>query len=217
MSTHLRLDDSLRDLAVLYALQGPPESGVGDYAAHLAGCAVCRDEVAALTRTLGSLAELAPRVEPPPELRARLLERTAHEASAGRRTATAPAIQTWKQWAGNAPAGGLPYVPASLGAWEPTAIAGIAVRKLHVDREHDRATMLIRMDAGTSYPGHRHGGVEECYVLEGDLRVGEILMRAGDYQRVETGSEHPVQATESGCLLFIVSSLRDELLESGAV
>jgi len=42
-------------------------------------------------------------------------------------------------------------------------------------------------------------------------------MHAGDYQRVEVGSEHPVQSTENGCLLFIVSSLHDELLESGAV
>jgi len=37
-------------------------------------------------------------------------------------------------------------------------------------------------------------------------------MRAGDYQRMERGATHLVQSTQAGCLLFIVSSLQDELL-----
>jgi len=37
-------------------------------------------------------------------------------------------------------------------------------------------------------------------------------MRAGDYQRAETGSTHPVQSTRGGCLLLLTSSLRDELV-----
>jgi hypothetical protein len=53
-------------------------------------------------------------------------------------------------------------------------------------------------------------------VLQGDLRVGPTLhMRAGDYQRVEKGHQHPVQSTDGGCLLFIVSSLHDELVVAG--
>jgi hypothetical protein len=39
-------------------------------------------------------------------------------------------------------------------------------------------------------------------------------MRAGDFQRAEAGSVHPVQSTDGGCLLLITSSLDDELLES---
>ena len=74
-------------------------------------------------------------------------------------------------------------------------------------------TMLIRMAPGTAYPAHRHGGAEECYVLEGDLHVGDdIVMHAGDYQRAEAGSTHPVQSTRGGCLLLLTSSLRDELV-----
>ena len=70
------------------------------------------------------------------------------------------------------------------------------------------------MAPGTSYPGHRHAGVEECYVLEGDLRVGDLVMRAGDYQRAAIGSVHGVQSTEGGCLLLVLMSDRDERLES---
>ena len=80
-----------------------------------------------------------------------------------------------------------------------------------------RVTMLVRMEKGTSYPSHRHAGPEECYVLAGDLEVGDQLeMHAGDYQRVERGSVHPPQTTREGCLLLITSSMHDELLSLGA-
>jgi hypothetical protein len=39
-------------------------------------------------------------------------------------------------------------------------------------------------------------------------------MQAGDFQRLEPGSLHPVQTTRAGCRLLIVSSLRDELLDA---
>jgi anti-sigma factor ChrR (cupin superfamily) len=68
------------------------------------------------------------------------------------------------------------------------------------------------MDRGTSYPPHRHADVEECYVLQGDLRVAGRVLRAGDYQRADRDSVHGVQSTENGCLLLIVSSTDDELL-----
>jgi anti-sigma factor ChrR (cupin superfamily) len=74
--------------------------------------------------------------------------------------------------------------------------------------------MLVRMTEGASYPSHRHAAAEECLVLEGDLIVGEDVLRAGDFQRSEAGSVHPPQSTRAGCLLYILSSLEDELLEA---
>ena len=73
-------------------------------------------------------------------------------------------------------------------------------------------TMLVRMEAGSSYPQHIHDGPEECYVLQGDLRVGDEVLGRGDYQRAAPGSRHGIQSTENGCLLFIVSSLTDEII-----
>jgi anti-sigma factor ChrR (cupin superfamily) len=80
-----------------------------------------------------------------------------------------------------------------------------------MDSARDRMTCLVRMAAGTAYPRHIHAGPEECLVLEGELRVGDEMLRAGDYQRAAPGSHHPVQSTDRGCLLLIVSSLSDEL------
>ena len=50
-------------------------------------------------------------------------------------------------------------------------------------------------------------------MLSGELRVGsEITMYAGDFQHLGQDSVHPVQSTGDGCLLYLVSSLHDQLL-----
>ena len=73
--------------------------------------------------------------------------------------------------------------------------------------------MFAQFDDGPALnEPHHHGGAEECYVLEGDLRTGDVWMHAGDYQHAAAGSVHPVQSTVQGCLLLIHSSLQDELL-----
>lgn len=128
-------------------------------------------------------------------------------------------VQVWKRWTAPPTARtvpGLTTVAADRSDWQESAIAGIRTRRLAVDPERRSVTMLIEMAPGTSYPAHRHGGVEECFVIAGDLRVGDReTLRTGDYQRAEAGSEHPVQSTEGGCTLLLVSSQDDELLPDG--
>ena len=117
----------------------------------------------------------------------------------------------WNRWTSTRTPG-FYTLPESDASWEATAIAGVSVRPLHVDHDNDRITMLVRTAAGTAYPPHRHGGDEECYVLEGDLVAGDEVLHAGDYQFAAEGSVHGVQSTERGCTLLIISSRHDELL-----
>lgn len=156
----------------------------------------------ALFATLGAHAQEQDGVNPP----------TAERAGA----AAAPALdRTWQRWSGTPGetiAPGLVNVPSSDAGWETIGIAGISVKRLSVDASARKATMLIRMAPGTSYPRHRHASREECFVLEGSLKVGESLLRAGDFQVADENSIHDVQSTESGCLLLIVSSQDDELV-----
>ena len=146
--------------------------------------------------------------EPPASLKGKILAGAKQEEVAAAR----PPVQLWKSWITNAPPTDLVIQRRDQGDWEATGVEGVSVKQLFVDAERGYVTMLVQMVAGSSYPSHRHAGYEECYVLQGDLSVGDSVLHAGDYQRAEGGSVHVVQSTKNGCLLFIVSSQNDELL-----
>lgn len=65
----------------------------------------------------------------------------------------------------------------------------------------------MRLDPGAVYPAHEHDGPEECVVIAGELTVGGVRMRKGDYQRAEPGSEHVEQRSEAGALVFLTAPL----------
>ena len=177
-------------------------------------CPVCRDEGRALRELLAGLDALAPSMPAPPAVRARLMDRIRSESRTREVSAPFESVQIWKRWTdrGGPSEDGFFLRRSDEGEWASAGVAGVAVRELFVDTANDRVTMLVRMAPGSSYPSHRHANVEECLVLEGVLNVGDLRLRAGDYQRAASGSAHVVQSTDSGCLLFIVSSLHDELL-----
>jgi CheY-like chemotaxis protein len=52
--------------------------------------------------------------------------------------------------------------------WEEAA-PGIHVKILARNTENDRVTMLVRLDPGADYPGHRHADIEELHLLHGIL------------------------------------------------
>ena len=90
-------------------------------------------------------------------------------------------------------------------------LQGVEISQISRDPERERHTTLIRVAAGASIPGHRHGGLEECFVLQGDVTDGVDKLAGGDYVRYETGSEHEL-STVGGCLLLVNASLHDERL-----
>jgi anti-sigma factor ChrR (cupin superfamily) len=195
------------EAAALHALGAlSPEEARG-FEAHRAGCASCAREEAAFREVLAETAR-AFAEEPPANLKARLLARLSSGPAEPQET------QVWKRWAPPPEAGGLRLVRSGEGSWEPTAAPGVSVKRLSVDPGRRSVTMLVRMEPGSSYPRHRHAGAEECYVLQGDLKAGEDVLHAGDFQRAEAGSLHGIQSTEGGCLLLIVSSQDDELIDS---
>ena len=209
------------ELAALYAAGAMTDEQAAEFEAHLADCERC---IAELRRLDPAVLELLQAVEPViPDARVRdtLLARvsaapasqagTHAEGASPRGEWAALGPQVWKAWAADQAGGDLLIRRGGEGAWEPTGIAGIEVRRLFVDEERNQMTALVRMAAGTSYPRHLHNGPEECYVLQGDLHLGDTVLRAGDYQRAAPGSRHGVQSTSAGCLLLIVSSLTDEL------
>jgi quercetin dioxygenase-like cupin family protein len=213
----------VREIASLYSLGTLPADQARAFEEHIRqGCALCMKEVESFLSVADELAYLAPRIEPAVDLRQKLLDRLASPKTepalspvpepAHPRAGADPRIQVWKDWGSQDASSPFFLLRAEEEGWVQTAVPGVKVRRLYLDPVREAVTMLVRMEAGSSYPPHRHGGVEECYVLDGDLHVGETVMHAGDYQRVATDGVHPVQSTEGGCTLLILSSLHDEIL-----
>ena len=81
--------DTYNELTAAYALDALDDDETEAYERHLAGCEICQDNLAALSGTMVQLAFAAPPVDPPPELRGRILEaaRAERENTAERESA----------------------------------------------------------------------------------------------------------------------------------
>jgi quercetin dioxygenase-like cupin family protein len=82
---------------------------------------------------------------------------------------------------------------------------------------HDgHATMLYQVDAGAMVPLHGHDHDEGCLMVEGDLFLDDVLLRAGDYQLAPVGTHHHTTATDTGCLLYVHGDLDLQFVEQAA-
>ena len=162
-----------------------------------AGCAICESEQRSFERTAALLPLGLPPRKPHPRVREQLLARIRTDSKERPRVGL-PA--------------GLHVVRANQGTWERTGADDVSFKQLFYDQTQETMTMLVRIKPGTNYSRHRHAGIEHCLVLEGDLRIGDLVFQAGDYQANDAKSNHGVSSTEHGCLLLLVASTHDQLL-----
>ena len=101
---------------------------------------------------------------------------------------------------------GIAAVIVADAPWVSSPLPGIEYKLLHRDDERRTTTRLLRFSAGATYPSHRHGGVEEVFVLDGTVTLNGILLRPGDYCRAEAGTAEPRAHSETGGMAIIVSS-----------
>lgn len=85
----------------------------------------------------------------------------------------------------------------------------VEVKVLYADRERKQQTTLWRLGPGAVVPGHPHTMVEECFVLEGAIRMGDHYVRQGDMHVAESGCLHPAIGSEGGALLLIRSEITE--------
>jgi hypothetical protein len=175
----------------LYALQALPADEVSAVEAQIAACAECREELEALRPVVGSFVSWPTDVlRPPTLLWSRLAQRIAAET--GQEPVSAP-----------------PRRPADV-EWEEVA-PGISVKLLATDAEYDRVSMLVRLAPGTDYPPHRHAGIEELHLLDGELMIDDRKLHPGDYSRAEAGSADRRVWSETGCTCVLITSAEDVL------
>ena len=185
-------DEHLDEMFCL-ALRAIPAAEVTEAEARLRACADCQSAWPSIRATVETLAAWPTDVlRPATDLWARIAPRIGGDSG------TEP-----------------PRVPSREAAkpeWE-VAAPGIYVRILARDEARKRVSMLVRLDPKTSYPPHRHAGVEELHLLHGELIVDEKLLRPGDYIHAEAGSEDHRVYSETGCTCVLMTSTDDAILK----
>ncbi len=87
--------------------------------------------------------------------------------------------------------------------WESADAPGVFYKSLRYDKTTKAGSVLIRMDANSSYPEHEHTQGEDFLVLEGELIIGDRTFPKGSYVYSPPGSVHHPR-TEKGAVLFAV-------------
>jgi quercetin dioxygenase-like cupin family protein len=201
MPAHSHLTDEIAESAALYSLGLLSDSERSSLDRHLAeGCAVCQSEIRRCADLLVLWAQETA-VYPPSSLREKLLQSIREPTPQAK--AFSPVLLD---------EAGVRLLRTTKMKWEPGPTSGLSVKVLVHDAENAMTTMLVRMRPGSLYPSHRHKGVEELYVLEGELRVEGVELVEGDFCVSQPESIHQSSYSESGCLLVVRTSKRDECL-----
>lgn len=99
--------------------------------------------------------------------------------------------------------------------WRPLDEPGVSMKTLRYDKESRRApTILLKFEAGATYPAHNHPGGEEIFIIEGDLKVGKDHLYAGDYLYTPPNGKHAVWS-ENGCIVLVSVPQPVEILKGG--
>ena len=175
-----------------YALGALPATDVAAIEAHLASCVECARELDALTSVVDAFISWPNDVlRPPISLRTRLAHEIAWEEGS---QSMVPGSRQWRE-----------------PPWQEVA-PGISCKLLATDTEHHRVSMLVRLAPGAHYPPHRHAGVEELHLLDGELWIDERKLYPGDYNRGQPGSGDRRVWSETGCTCVLVTSTKDALV-----
>ena len=179
------------EVACAYALHALPADEVAAAEAHIAVCPDCRRELANLRPIVDQFVAWPTDVlRPTNSLQARLAYRIGEES---RRQPIAPPAPRWSE-----------------PEWEHVA-PGIECQLLAADIERHRVGMLVRLAPGANYPAHTHAGVEELYLLDGELWVDGRKLVAGDYNFGAPGANDESVRSETGCTCLLVTSTKDVL------
>lgn len=74
------------------------------------------------------------------------------------------------------------------------------------------AAFLARARTGATLPAHVHHRDEECLMIEGELFIGDILVRAGEFQLAPAGLHHGLVQAASDCVVYVRGDAEYDIL-----
>jgi anti-sigma factor ChrR (cupin superfamily) len=127
-------------------------------------------------------------------------------------TASAPKVPGIQQAAEEAAPSPLLTVRKDEGVWQQVH-KGIFAKTLFQNVKNGTTTYMVQFMPGAKTPLHRHPGMEECMVIEGDFQVDGKDLRAGDYHCATPGSIHDRPHSINGAMVLIVAEGFYQVLE----
>jgi anti-sigma factor ChrR (cupin superfamily) len=176
----------------LFAVHALPSDEAVAIEAHASTCAECQRELSALGVVVERLRHWPSAVLPAPTP---LWDRLAQRITAGTGHEPAPVARTERD---------------AEPPWEEAG-PGIEYKMLATDAATQRVSLLVRLAPGAAYPPHRHAGLEELYLLDGELWIEERKLVPGDYNRAEPGTADQRVWSETGCTCVLLTSAQDLL------
>lgn len=195
-------EDLMAQQAPLYILGALSEDEARAFEEHVsAGCDACNAELETFSAVIEKLAFDAPVEEPPSIVRTTLLKGLSEEEQLSRAASAHRLSHAQSMMA----------IRSDEGEWVEQ-IKGVFTKHLFTDEARGTVTTLYRMLPGARLPDHRHLGVEECIILEGDFNVNGESFGPGDYRCALSGSDDRELYTKGGALFLIVAPESCEFL-----
>ena len=97
-------------------------------------------------------------------------------------------------------------VRAGSGDWIDVS-PGLKIKMMNRIEALNRETFMAWLQPGAEYVDHDHDQDEEIYMIEGDLIIGDVVLKAGDFHVARAGRHHPVHRTTAGCLCIISQAI----------
>ena len=196
------ISEQQQEQASLYALGALTASELRAFEAELRDHVELRELVADLQRTTVLMANAAPAVALPADLKGKVLRRI--EQAETLKTAVNPGAAVFAQ---------LRFAKADdATGWKQLPIPGAWIKLLSLEKERGYAILMGKLEAGARYPAHVNAGPEDFLVLTGDLHIGERRMGPGDFHHADGGSRHEENYSLEGCTLIAVLTTDDPLV-----
>ncbi len=192
---HRAADDRIIEMAALYALGCMSQSEAKAFENHLAACEVCQSEVAAFEEVAGNIGLAADESRPDSEVR-NLLLASLQNGGVQSEPKLSPEMVS---------------VRIDEGEWSQIE-EGMLIKVLSVDAASGLTTSLMKMSPGVRLGPHRHKGVEEIFILEGDCIVNGETLGPGDYHRASPGSIHLTTHTVHGTMFLLRAPMDYEFI-----
>jgi quercetin dioxygenase-like cupin family protein len=93
----------------------------------------------------------------------------------------------------------------------PWVRSGPGVQVMPLFAQRHVVSMLVQFEAGARVPDHGHELDEDCLVLAGEMFLGDILLRAGDYQLAPAGGSHVNETSDVGVCFYFHGAIDDAL------